>query len=207
MNSTQAAMKHYHSHFNNKAYQAIGLHLAHDLRAERESLRVSEAMNLLTDAALSVCGHPDYPESCLKLAIFCGQNSVSVTTIDRMTNYLRRFQIKYDTRLEDFEATANALLRGYAGFDALHSAATAANGIHTWQGRVAYDLLVAAEYLTQTAINLLMQSNMSYIYEKLQSAFQRIQGALHEGVRHADKPHYFDFHTVDFPESDAGDSK
>ena len=207
MTTPQTALQHYNTNFNNKAYQAIASHLAQDLRAERESLRVSDAMNLLSDTAFQVCGHPHYTDASLKLAIFCGQNNVSIVTIDLMADYLRRFQIKPDNVIEDFEATAKALLRGYASFDSLHSAATAANGIHTWQGRVAYDLMVAAEYLTQAAIHLLVHGNLSYIREKLQSSFWHLKGALHEGLRHADKPRFFDFHTVDFPDPDAGDSK
>lgn len=96
---------------------------------------------------------------------------------------------------------------GYTSFDSLHSAATGANGIHSWQGRVAYDLLVAAEYLTQAATYLLMHGNLSYIREKLQSSFWHLKGAFHEGLRHAHKPRFFDFHTVDFPDPDADEPK
>ena len=207
MTTPQSALKHYNTHFNNKAYQAIGTHLAQDLRADRESLRVSDVMNMLSDVAFQISGHPHYTHASLKLAIFCGQNNVSIVTIDLMADYLRRFQMKPDNVIEDFQATAKALLRGYVSFDGLHSAAIAANGIHSWQGRIAYDLLVAAEYLTQAAIHLLMHGNLSYIREKLQSSFWHLKGALHEGLQHADKPRFFDFHTVDFPKADGDDSK
>lgn len=202
MNTIQTALQHYNIYFDNQKYQAIALHLAQDLRADRESLKVSDAMNLVSDVAFQIVQHPHYTEAYLKLAIYCGQNNVSIVTIDLMTDYLRRFQSEPDPIIDDFEATAKALLRAYISFDTLHSAATAANGIHSWQGRVAYDLLVAAEYLTHAAIHMLMHGNLSYIREKLQSAFWHIKGALHEGLRRADKPRYFDFHTVDFPKPD-----
>jgi len=110
-----------------------------------------------------------------------------------------RFQIKPGKVIEDFQATAKALLRGYASFDSLHSAATAANGIHSWQGRVAYDLLVASDYLTQTAIQLLSDGNLFYIREKLQQGIRRITGALHEGLRYSKHPNLFDFSNTHFP--------
>lgn len=207
MTTPQSALQHYNIHFDNLKYEAIAAHLSQDLRADRESLRVSDVLNMLSDVAFQISGHPHYTHASLKLAIFCGQNNVSIVTIDLMADYLRRFQIKPDTAIEDFQAAAKALLRGYVSFDGLHSAATAANSIHSWQGRIAYDLLVAAEYLTQAAIHLLMHGNLSYIREKLNSSFWHLKGALHEGLRHADKPRFFDFHTVDFPDPDAGDSK
>jgi hypothetical protein len=207
MNTIQQALQHYNTHFDNQKYQAIATHLAQDLRSDRETLRVADTMNLLSDVAFQVSGHPHYTNASLKLAIFCGQNNICIVTIDLMADYLRRFQIKPDNVIEDFQATAKGLLRGYASFDTLHSAATAANGIHSWQGRVAYDLLVAAEYLTQAAIHLLMHGNLSYIREKLQSSFWHLKGALHEGLRHADKPHFFDFRTAEFPDPDADNSK
>lgn len=200
MNTIQTALQHYNTYFDNQKYQAIAMHLAQDLHAERESLRVADAMNLVSDAAFQVCGHPDYPEAYLKLAIFCGQNNVNIMTIDLIADYLRRFQTKPVTIIDDFEATAKALLQSYASFDALHSAATASNAIHTWQGRIAYDLLVAAEYLTQAAIHLLMDGNLSYIREKLQSSFWHLKGALHEGLRHSKRPNLFNFSDTHFPD-------
>jgi hypothetical protein len=64
---------------------------------------------------------------------------------------------------------------------------------------MAYDLLSAADYLVQTAIQLLSDDNQSYIREKLQLGLKRIMGALHEGIRHSKRPNLFDFSDSHFP--------
>lgn len=199
MTTIQEALQQYNAHFDNQKYQMIANHLAQDLRAERESLKVSDVMNLVSDVAFQLLQHPHYTEAYLKLAIFCGQNNISIVTIDLIRDYLKLFQSKPDSIIDDFEATAKSLLRSYVSFDVLHSAATASNSIHSWQGRMAYHLLVTAEYLTQAAIHLLMHGNLSYIREKLQSSFWHLQGAFHEGLRHADNKSSFDFSKTKFP--------
>ena len=64
---------------------------------------------------------------------------------------------------------------------------------------MAYDLLAASGFLTQAAAQLLMHGNESYIREKLHAGLRRITGALHEGLRHADRPEQFDFSETRFP--------
>jgi hypothetical protein len=71
--------------------------------------------------------------------------------------------------------------------------------IHNWQGRAAYELLAAAEYLTQAALHLLLHGNLAYIREKLLFALRRLTGAFHEGLRHSERPSLFDFATSRFP--------
>jgi hypothetical protein len=44
-----------------------------------------------------------------------------------------------------------------------------------------------------------MHGDLSYTSEKLQSGVQRISGALHEGVRHSERPQVFDFAAIRFP--------
>lgn len=69
-------------------------------------------------------------------------------------DYLRRFTNGDDVRIEDFDCTARAIVRAYSGMDDLKMAASCANGVHSWQGRAAYALLHAVEYLTLAAIQL-----------------------------------------------------
>lgn len=64
---------------------------------------------------------------------------------------------------------------------------------------MAYELLAAADYLTQTAIQLLLRGDLSYMREKLQHALRRLTGALYEGVRHSPTPKMFDFRGTYFP--------
>jgi len=72
--------------------------------------------------------------------------------------------------------------------------------VHGWRGRMAYELLAAADYLMQSAIQLLMHGNLSYIREKLQSGLRRLTGALYEGIRESDTPAMFNFKTTYFPD-------
>ena len=198
--STQQALNRYNRLFDNGQYTAIAMMLAADLRSDRDSSRVADAMNLVTDMALSLNGHPHYEMAWLKLATFCGQNAVTIRTIDAIYTYLLIFQQMKDTRADDFEGTAKALLKAYETTDTLRAAVSCANGVHGWRGRMAYELLAAADYLTQAAIQLLIQGNLSYIREKLQSGLRRLTGALYEGIRESDTPTMFSFKGTYFPD-------
>lgn len=197
---TQQALNRYNRLFDNEQYTAIATMLAADLRINRDSERTANAMNLITDTALSLCQHPHYELAWLKLATFCGQNAISISTIDAIYTYLLLYQQAKDHRADDFEATAKALLKAYETTYTLCAAVSCANGVHGWRGRMAYELLAAADYLTQAAMQLLMHGNLSYIREKLQSGLRRITGALYEGIRESDMPALFNFKGTYFPD-------
>jgi hypothetical protein len=197
---TQQALNRYNRLFDNAQYTAIAGLFAVDLRSDRESSRVADAMNLVTDTALALCQHPHYEQAWLKLATFCGQNAITIPTIDAIYTYLLLFQQAKDTRADDFEGTAKGLLKSYESLDTLRAAVSCANGVHGWRGRMAYELLAAADYLTQAAIQLLMHGNLSYIREKLQSGLRRLTGALYEGIRESDTPAIFNFKATYFPD-------
>jgi len=197
---TQTALNRYNRLFDNQQYTAIAERFVTDLRSNRDSVRVADAMNLVTDSALSLCQHPHYEQAWLKLATFCGQNAVPIATIDAIYTYLLIFQQAKDTRADDFEGTAKALLKTYETSDTLRAAISCANGVHGWHGRMAYELLASADYLTQAAVQLLIQGNLSYIREKLQSGLQRLSGALYEGIRESDTPAMFNFKATYFPD-------
>lgn len=199
MTTEATALNRYNSLFNNAQYQIVTQTIADDLNVERGSVTASDAANLITDAALGLCGHPSYAEACHTLAIFCGRNGIRPTTIDTIRAYLIRFQGMGDTRADDFEATAKALYQLQTIKAAIHAAICYANGIHSWQGRTAYDLLAASDYFMQAAQALLADDNESYVAEKLRSGLQRIAGALHEGTRHSERPELFNFSTTYFP--------
>jgi hypothetical protein len=135
----------------------------------------------------------------LKLAIFCGHNGITIPTIDAIHAYLVRFQPPGDVSADDFECTAKALLNAYETTFTLGAAIACATGVHGWCGRMAYDLLAASDYLVQAAAQLLQHGNAGYTREKLQSGLRRISGALHEGVRHSERPEMFDFSATRFP--------
>ncbi len=198
--TTQQALNRYNRLFDNGQYTAIAAMLATDLRTSRDSERTADAVNLVTDAALMLCAHPHYELAWLKLATFCGQNAVTIPTIDAIYTYLLIFQQVKDTRADDFEGTAKALLKAYETADTLRAAVSCANGVHGWRGRMAYELLASADYLSQAAIQLLMHGNLSYIREKLQSGLRRLTGALYEGIRESDTPAVFNFKATYFPD-------
>ena len=115
-----------------------------------------------------------------------------------MRDFLRLFASD-DLRIDDFEATAKGMLRAYSGLDDLKTATSHANGVHSWRGRMAYELLAAVDYLTQTAIQLLAHGDESYAREKLHKGLSRITGALYEGIRHSEKPTLYNFKSTYFP--------
>ncbi|MEZ4672298.1 MAG: hypothetical protein R3E39_30700 [Anaerolineae bacterium] len=197
---TQQALNRYNRLFDNGQYTAIAVMLAADLRTSRDSERTADAMNLVTDTALALCQHPHYEQAWLKLATFCGQNAITIPTIDAIYSYLLIFQQMKDTRADDFEGTAKALLKAYETTDSLRAAVSCANGVHGWRGRMAYELLAASDYLTQAAIQLLIHGNLAYIREKLQSGLRRLTGALYEGIRESDTPAMFNFKATYFPD-------
>lgn len=190
----------YHRCFNNDHYQSAVQALADALSVSVDSASASDAANLITDAALGLCGDTFHRQAWLNLAIFCGQKTVSTTAIDTVYCYLLRFQSPPNTRADDFEMTAKALLNIYAAQANLRTAIAHANGVHGWRGRMAYDFLAASAALVVASSQLLMEGELSYIREKLQSSFQLLVGALHEGVRGCDNPSWFGFKTVRFPD-------
>jgi hypothetical protein len=193
------ALARYNILFNNQQYQAIAAQLAIDLRTERDSMRVSDMMNEVTNVALSLVGHSHYDDAWIKLAMIFGQTGISIVAIDMIYNYLLIYQQPADTRANDFQMTAKCLLKAYESADTLRAAVSCANAVHGWRGRMAYDLLAASDYLTQAAIQLLSDGNVSYICEKLQHGIRRITGALHEGLRYSKRPNLFNFSDTHFP--------
>lgn len=198
-NAKTTALQRYHDHFDSKQYNQIGELVASDLNADRDDARVVAGMIALQDCCLELCGHPDHELAWHRLAVFCGYNNLSLHTVDAMLTYLRGFNAD-DLRLDDFECTAKALLHTYSGLEEIKTATSYANGVHRWRGRMAYELLAAADYLMQAAVQLLVHGSDAYIREKLQGGLQRITGALYEGVRHSDKPTLYDFKSTYFPD-------
>jgi hypothetical protein len=197
-----AAMQRYHERFEPTHYNMIAEFLASKLNTDRDDSRVTDGMIALQDACLELCGHPDHDGACQRLAVFCGLNTLSFNTIDSMHEYLQRFGGSDDVRIEDFDCTARAMLRAYSGLDDLKMATACANGVHSWQGRAAYMLLHAVEYLILAAVHLLQHGDNAYVREKLKGGMQRITGALYEGVRHSGQPSQYIFRGAYFPNED-----
>jgi hypothetical protein len=88
----------------------------------RDSVPVAEAMNRMTDTALPLCQHPYDEMAWLHLASFCGQNAISIPTMDAIDAYGRCFQPKREIRAADFEMTAKALLKPCETIDSRRAA-------------------------------------------------------------------------------------
>jgi hypothetical protein len=192
-------LDHYHQHFDAELYNTLATLVASNLYTDREDARVVDALNLLIDGCLELCGSSAQSGAWLKLAVICGQNGIIRHVVDAMVRYLRRFS-EDDPRIGDFEGTAKGMLCAYSAQDELRTAAAHANGVHSWQGRSAYELLVAADYLTQAAMQLLQQGDEAYLSEKLKYGINRLTGALYEGIRHSERPERFDFHSAYLPQ-------
>jgi len=199
MSDTKPVMERYHARYDNNEYQAVTQKLADALHVERDSSTASDAANLVTDAALGLCGHPSYTNGWRVLAVLCGQQRIPADVVDALHTYLSLYAQNGDTAVDDFAATVKALTLSYTALDALQSAVPHANGIHGWQGRAAYQLLATSDYLVQAAIQLLGNGDESYISEKLHHGVQRLTGALHEAVRYSPRPDRFDFSETVFP--------
>jgi hypothetical protein len=198
-NDVTTALQHYHAHFDNVRYLAIAEFIAANLYADRTDARVVNLLISTQNAALELCGHPHHSGAGHTLAVHCGNHFLSLHTIDAMRDFLHLFK-EDDARIDDFELTAKAILKAYSGLDDIKTAVAHANGVHGWRGRMAYDFLAASAALVVASSQLLMEGELSYIHEKLQSSFQLLIGALHEGVRGCDNPSWFDFKTVRFPD-------
>jgi hypothetical protein len=193
-----AAMQRYHERFESALYNSIGEFVASNLNAERDDPRVVDLLVAVQDAAFELCGDIRHYGAWHRLAVMCGRSHISRYTVDAIWRFLRAFN-EDDTRLDDFDATAKAMLLAYSALDDLKAATAHANGVHSWEGRAANDLLAAVELFTHGAIALLAHDDETYAREKLHAGLNRITGALYEGVRHSEYPHLYDFRGVYFP--------
>lgn len=193
------AMQRYHDRFDNIRYTAIAEFVASNLNTDRDDERVVDLLVYIQNAALELCGHSRHLDAWHILAVYAGRQFLSFHTIDAIRDFLRLFAPD-DVRIEDFESTTNAMLRAYIGLDHLKTATAHANGVHSWQGRMAYELLTAVEYLTQASLLLLAHEDDGYIQEKLHKGLNRVTSGLYEGIRHSSEPSRYSFKSVDFPD-------
>lgn len=194
-----SAMQRYHDRFDNVRYTAIAEFVASNLNTARDDERVVDLLIDVQNTALELCGHSRHRGAWHILAVYAGRQFLSFHTVDVIRDFLRLFAPD-DLRIEDFESTVKAMLRAYIGLDDLKTATAHANGVHSWQGRMAYELLTAVEYLTHASILLLTHENDGYIREKLHKGLNRITGALYEGIRHSSEPSRYNFKSSYFPD-------
>jgi hypothetical protein len=197
-NALHTAHARYHEKFVNAIYRELIDKVGADLHAERESEKAAEAANLVIDTALEVCGSQAHTGAHIRLAIYCASHAITPATIHAIAEYLYRFEPPWETTAIDFEATAKALLSARAARYHLRDAVTLTSDIHSWQGRMAHELVAASDYLLLAATHSLAQGDPMYIHEKLGFALNRVTLALYEGILNSDAP-LFDLSTHRFP--------
>jgi hypothetical protein len=197
-----AALRRYRDRFDNAGYNRIAEFISSNLNADRDDERVLALLAALQHAAFGLCGHSDHADDWHALAVRCGRNFLSQHTVDAMRDFLRGFAPD-DARIDDFECTAKGMLRAWFAREDLQTATDHASGIPSWRGRMASDLLAAADELTHAAIRLLAHEDDGDIREKLRRGLNRITGALYTGIRHSDRPALYTFRSTYFP--DEGD--
>ena len=144
-------------------------------------------MNLVIDAASDICGWPGFEGRLLRLAREAAAHHLSENTLNAMCDHLKRFENAGESYADDFRATTLALLHAGVAQPEVLEAARCASEIHSWQGRSAHDLLVAAEQLARAADILLSGDDPFYMREKVNRAVERIVSGLQEG-EHGDGP-------------------
>ena len=201
-----AALAAYHAAYNNEGYTAIRTAIIVDIFGSQadparhaDHSTVIDLMNALIDTCLLRCGYPAEDPAHITLARMTVDARLSQNTIVLMSDYLHRFADSGITPADDFHAVAVALRQGNAAQRPLLEAVAHANAVHSWQGRAAYHLLAAADYLVQAALQLLVQGHPAYIGEKLGYGVRRLTNALEEGLRHSERPEPFDYSATDFP--------
>jgi len=206
--TSKQALARYHAAYDNTIYTDIRYRVIRDtvgpdadVELHAGDTAVVDLMNALIDTCLECCGSSQHTGAHILMARLAAWSKLSDATIDVVYAYLLTFQQTGINAADDFAAIAKALTRTYTGQQTIGEASAYANGVHSWQGRTAYHLLVAAEYLAKSAELLLLDqyNNDAYLHEKLQHGLNRITNALYEGVRHSDKPEMFDFSGTYFP--------
>ena len=203
------ALARYHAAYNNEQYTAIRTAIIVDIFGSQadperhaDHSTVIDLMNGLIDTCLLRCGYPADTSAHIVLARMTADARLSQKTISMMDDYLRRFADSGFSPADDFHAVAIALRHGHAAQRPLLEAVAHANAVHSWQGRAAYHLLAAADYLVQAAYQLLIQGHPAYIGEKVGGGVRRLSDALAEGLRHSEQPDRFDYSATDFPGTD-----
>ena len=206
-NISKSVLEQYHAAYDNSVYTSIRFRFIQETVGEDVDVdlhaydtAVVDFMNTLIDTCFECCASPNYAGSHIILARAAAWSKLSPETVEKIYYYLTTFQQVGIVAADDFLSITRALTCAYAVQDRLREASAYANRVHSWQGRAAYHLLVAAEYLTKSVELLLDQyDNASYLNEKLEHGIIRMTSALHEGIRYSDRPQYFDFKNHRFP--------
>lgn len=181
--TNQAAYARYHSLYDNDQYRTVTRLVAEELAVIHDSEAASDVGNLITDAALGLCGHDSFTGAWNRLALFCAFNKISLVAIEVIYRYLLVFQQAKDHRADDFEALAKTLFYLQTSTQSVQIAVAHASDIHGWEGRTSYHLLASAGQLLQTTQALLTNARANYAQEKLKKSITQLNYALNEAAQ------------------------
>lgn len=197
------AYDHYNTHFNNATYAAVQTAVVRDVFGEDTASHPSRLwdalgeepvhtiLNAVTDAVLGISGVRHHANALRSLMILTLQHKLSDGTIQRIAAHLRHFEHPGTTHADDFVSIVAALKQTQTIMQILNQIISHASEIHSWQGRCAYHLLIAAQALTLSASVLLKEDDTAYFHEKLARGIAHITDALNEGKNHSENPTQF----------------
>lgn len=178
-----AAMAHYHAHYNNGTYQAIQISVVRDLcgayQAQEPKLleralaltEVNALMNLVTDVALEASGHPDMIGRRDRLLRAILNARLSEETVHRIGEHIENFLEADSPFSTDFEYHATAALRVHTGLASVENMTTYTSDIHSKAGNAAHHMLRAAYHLLRSAELILVgEPSAAYVNEQMRSA-------------------------------------
>jgi hypothetical protein len=181
----------YHARYSNQTYARIQRSIIADLYGPADQpawetrlwQRLGEPipnllLNLVTDAALEICGAAARNGALIRLATTAATHAVSTASIQAIVEHLARFEESERTHSQDFAATAHALLVTRPARSASAEAMSYSSLIHSVQAQAAYDLFGAAHYLLHAAEILLTQEDELYLREKLARGQRCLEHAL-----------------------------
>lgn len=164
----QQASDRYHAHYSDVSYKSIQRAIIADLYGAVDTpnweqlfdVRLSytipnRLMNMITDAASEICQWPGFQGSLPRLVQELVLQRVSWATIQLIADYLHRFEAPRETWSADLLTTIQVTHFILRAHPVLQEAVASASEIHSWQGRAAHDLLVAAEQLIRASQLLL----------------------------------------------------
>lgn len=195
------ALAQYHRAYDNGAYQAVCrsvaqmLYLIGDvpLSSVRDLPEYIELTNLLTDAALEICGHPAYRGVSWTLAHRLHQIStnhakpLATTAIEHLFEQVDQYLARYRQQMHQWQSELTPPTRTASQLEiTLHLAeesVRSASEVAGWQGRTTYHLSAAGAGLLRVAFICLQandSSSLHYATEKLMRAVEDIHAGLSE---------------------------
>jgi len=189
--SETEALTHYNGHFNPNTWKAARGWVAQEVRQSPMFRKFSEAqqeqeiarlMNLVTDAALELCGHRSHQGACLIL-IRVMDTTLSEPSRQAIFTHLEQFMPPGDTRLGDYRMLSAALAALAQARRSLLQAVSLTSGLRDWRGNAIHFSAHAAFMETSLAARLIAEDSPDYLASKQRIALNDLRESLYALVR------------------------